>query len=383
MMNCRTLIVTQKLNYINPTWSLLVEELAKRANVTVIGWGYGKNYSDYRTVTRELGHFDVAIVDPWVVGPSRPYLEESRPVGILDAGIPTFINLMVQDLHTLGEDFFRGYIDRCSFAISIVGSPQFWKRSFAVSYPREHWLKPGYVTEKPEVIDERFLLFPHAVGEDEFHAVARQRPIDISIAGTSYWFRSQAAEIIKDAAGLKVKSQASLIERAAARLAVNSRPARRLGAIPVAQFLFRRTLRRSLASITCDGSVGYPIRKFFEIPAAGSILIAHPFEQPEALGFRHRDTAVLVGDADLHTLGDIVRWLKSDSVQSRALATRGQDMVRSFHNVSRRVDQILQAAAAAAAGKLVGMRWHDANPILSLSAGSGGFHAEKAGQGSG
>lgn len=377
-MDCRTLVVTQRLNYINPTWGLLVEELAKRASVTVIGWGYGKNYSDYRAVTRELGHFDVAIVDPWVVGPSRPYLEESRPVGILEAGLPTIINLMVQDLHTLGEDFFRDYVDRCSFVISIVGSPQFWKRSFAESYPREHWLKPGYVTETPEVIDERFLLFPHAVGEHEFHAVASQRPIDVSIPGTTYWFRSQAAEIIKHAAGLKVKSQATRIERAAARLAVNSRAARHLGAIPTAQFLFRRTLRRSLSSVTCDGSIGYPIRKFFEIPAAGSILIARPFEQPEALGFRHRDTAILVDDADLHRLADIVRWLKSDSIESRALATRGQDMVRSFHTVSRRVDQILQAAAAAAAGKLAGMRWQDANPILDLSEGRNGSHAKKA-----
>jgi hypothetical protein len=380
MTACRTLIVTQRLNYLNPTWGLLVEELSQRANVNVIGWGYGRNYSDYRAVTRALGHFDVAIVDPWVVGPSRPYLEKSRPVGILDAGIPIIINLMAQDLHTFSEDFFRRYIDRCSFAISTVGSPQFWKRSFTESYPREAWLKPGYVTENPQAIDERFLLFPHAVGEQEFHAVGRRKPIDVSVPGTTYWFRSRAAEALENAVGLNAKSQATLIERGAARLAVNSRMARRLGAIPIAQFLFRRTLRRSLSSVTCDGSIGYPIRKFFEIPAAGTILIARPFEQPEALGFRHRDTAILVDDSDLDRLDDIVHWLKSDSIESRALATRGQDMVRNFHTVSRRVDQILQAAAAAAAGKLLGMRWRGADPILDVSGGHDGSLAKKAGR---
>ena len=374
MTSCRTLIVTQKLDYLNPTWGLLAKELSQRANVCVIGWGYGRNYSDYRAVTGALGHFDVAIVDPWVVGPSRPYLEESRPVGILDAGIPAVINLMAQDLHTFSENFFRGYIDRCSFAISTVGSPQFWKRSFMELYPREPWLKPGYVTENPQAIDERFLLFPHAVGEREFHAVGGQRPIDVSIPGTTYWFRSRAAEALENAAGLNVKCQATLIERGAARLAVNSRQARRLGAIPIAQFLFRRTLQRSLASVTCDGSIGYPIRKFFEIPAAGSVLIARPFEQPEALGFRHRDTAILVSEADLQRLDEIVLWLKSDSVESRALAARGQEMVREFHTVSRRADQILETAAAIAAGKLTGMSWHAARPRLDLRQGQNEPH---------
>jgi hypothetical protein len=373
MTDCRTLIVTQKLSYLNPAWGLLAEELARRPNVRVIGWGYGRNYSDYREVIGALGRFDVAIVDPWVVGPSRPYLEQSRPTGILDAGIPLVINLMAQDLHTFSEDFFRGYIDRCSFAISTIGSPQFWKRSFAELYPREPWLKPGYVTENPQAIDGRFLLFPHAVSEREFCSVKRRRPIDVSIPGTTYWFRSRAAEALEHAVGLKVKSRATLIERGAARFSVSSRLARRLGAIPVAQFLFRRTLRRSLASITCDGSIGYPIRKFFEIPAAGSILVARPFEQPEALGFRHGDTAFLVSDSDIQRLDDIVHWLKSNSDESRALATRGQEMVREFHMVPRRVDQILEVAEAIAAGKLTGMSWHSAEPVLDLRQGQGAF----------
>ena len=283
-----------------PDLGLLVEELAKRANVRVIGWGYGKTYSDYCAVTNALGHFDVAIVDPWVVGPSSPYLEKSRPVGILEAGIPVIINLMAQDLHAFQRRLFPQL-----YRSMLVCNLDRWQSAVleAVvhrSLPARAWLKPGYVTENPEVIDERFLLFPHAVGEHEFHAVASQKPIDVSIPGTTYWFRSRAAEALENAAGLNVKSQATLIERGAARLAVNSRTARSLGAIPIAQCLFRRTLRRSLASVTCDGSIGYPIRKFFEIPAAGSVLIARPFEQPEALGFRHRDTAILVSDADLH-----------------------------------------------------------------------------------
>jgi len=365
-MNSRTLIVTQRLPYLNPTWGLLVDELAKRANVSVIGWGYGRAYTDYRAVTGELGHFDVAIVDPWVVGPSAPYLDESRPLGILEAGIPLIMNLMGQDLHAFSEDFFRGYIDRCSFAISVVGSPQFWNRSFAEAFPREPWLKSTYVTENPGVIDERFLLFPHAIGAHEFYPVEGRRPIDVGIPGTTYWFRSQAAAALENATGLRVKSRATPIERRAAGLAVNNRTARKLGVIPIAQFMFRRTLRRSLASITCDGSIGYPIRKFFEIPAAGSVVIARPFEQPEALGFRHRDTAILVSDGDIHRLSEIVRWLKSDSRESRALATRGQDMVREFHTVSRRADQILEAAEAIAAGKLTCMTWSNARPILDL-----------------
>ena len=38
-------------------------------------------------------------------------------LGILDAGIPLIMNMMVQDVHGFSEDFFRGYVDRCSFAI--------------------------------------------------------------------------------------------------------------------------------------------------------------------------------------------------------------------------------------------------------------------------
>ena len=190
----------------------------------VIGWGHGKNYSNYREVTDDLGRFDVAIADPWVVGPSRPYLEQCRPVGILDAGIPVILNLMAQDLHTFSQEFFRSYIDRGSFSISTVGSPQFWKQSFADAYPREPWLKPGFVTENAKAIDERFLIFPHAIDDNEFYGVDRPRPIDVSIAGTTYWFRSRAAEALEGAKGLKVKSRATLFERGAARFAVSRRP---------------------------------------------------------------------------------------------------------------------------------------------------------------
>ena len=65
-------------------------------------------------------------------------------------------------------------------------------------------------------------------------------------------------------------------------------------------------------------------------------------------------------------LDEIVLWLKSNFVERLALAIRGQELVRVFHTVSRRVDQILETAAAIAAGKLTGMSWQDARPKLDL-----------------
>ena len=41
-------------------------------------------------------------------------------------------------------------------------------------------------------------------------------------------------------------------------------------------------------------------------------------------------------------------------------------MVREFHTISRRVDQLLEAAGLIAAGKLTGMRWRNAEPVLDL-----------------
>lgn len=364
----RVLVITQKWNYLNPTLPLLTRELANRPEVVVTGWGYGDRFTRMADLTRKYGSFDVAIVDPWVLTKGgEEFYANCRPADLLEAGIPLILNLVMQDIHNLSAEFFRTVVDKCQFVLSTVASPQFWKACF--DFERESWLKPSFTTTSPELINDRFLLIPHAVGEHEFASVERRRPWDVGVEGVRYHFRSKAIDVLSRSADLRCKLKTGRLHRVAARLATDYYSGRYLGTVLLAQWLFRRSLRRSLCGITCEGSIGYPIRKFFEIPAAGAVLIARPFEQPEALGFRHRDTAILVDDADLYRLGEIVLWLKSDSVESRALATRGQEMVREFHTVSRRVDQILEIAAAIATGKMTGMSWHHARPKLDLSHG--------------
>jgi len=359
------LIISQKWEYGNPTAHRLLRELQQRRDVVLAGWGLPTPSDSVARLSQIHGKFDAILVDPWVLQttPSQ-YYDGLRPPDLFDYGAPIVLNLLQYDIHNLTEEFFREFIDPCSYVVSSVASPQFWKFSQpSPSDVNEHWFDPsGFPIRCPHFIDERFLMVPHCVGPDEIIRPKRKRR-DFSVMGVKYDFRTRALEYIRHQGFSHYR--ATKLDSAVAHLNTNYYSSK----IPFVRrwyrSRFRLAIERARLSVTCDGSVGYAVRKFFEIPAFGSVLAGRFFPNPEGLGFVDGRTAFFLDADHVERLTHLQALASGNAAEYLQVLNAGQEMVRECHTVARRADQLLAILEAIGAGSLNRMRWERGDMKIS------------------
>lgn len=193
---------------------------------------------------------------------------------------------------------------------------------------------------------ERVISMPAMVADDEFCLTPLMgRPFQWSVPGTRYPARQAALERLGKAhlriGGLwhyrRMKALSAL------GWPLYSTPA----GIRRYSYGFQQTLRQSHVVFTCGSPLKLPIRKFFEIPAAGAVLSCDPPFGFQALGFVHGVNALV------HRADDITFSL--DKMQ--AIATAGQQLVRRAHSVAARAVQVETCVTRLLAGTFHGAHW--------------------------
>ncbi len=363
----RLLVIGQNLPWLNPTSSLILNALSRQSNCFVTGRNFKEQFNTVHDLKAAKGTFDVALVEPWALSddPPEPY-RPCQVAGLRDSGIPIIMNFMQYDLHHLSKEFFEQYVVSGTCCVTTASDRILWPKDFSKLYDRESWLQPCFVTENPEAIDKKIVLMPHCLAQDEFIELNTKRPIDVSIPGTGYFFRRLVRDRVRIVRDLTVSDRPSAVQKALAMISLKwgGRLGPVLGMTRAAQMLFRRNLSKSMVGITCHGTVNYPIRKFFEIPAAGCLLVANMFQPSEALGFKSMTNCVDITSADLDGLEDVLRWAVSDAADVRVIRQSGQDMVRECHTVDRRVEQILALCERVAAGTFQSVSWAQGKPVF-------------------
>lgn len=116
---------------------------------------------------------------------------------------------------------------------------------------------------------------------------------------------------------------------------------------------FQRTLRTSRYVYTAPGGFGLPVRKFFEIPAAGPIFLCQPCTGYRDLGFVDGVQFKSVAPTDLpRVLRDL-----SVSGAGHEMAVAGRKVVAAAHSLQARAQQISRCLAAFRNGAYRGARW--------------------------
>jgi len=124
-------------------------------------------------------------------------------------------------------------------------------------------------------------------------------------------------------------------------------------ALRLYNLFFQRTLADTRCVYTARGGFGMPIRKFFEIPAAGALLICNPCNGYIDLGFEAGRHYV---KAEPDTLLDVLsEWLPSPRAQE--VASAGQQLIIARHSMAARGEQIERCLRAMVAGSYRGARW--------------------------
>jgi hypothetical protein len=212
---------------------------------------------------------------------------------------------------------------------------------------------------------ERILSTPHFVADNEFsELLLSHRPCDWSVLGADYQSRLTAKQYL-DKAGIS-RSGTYLPHLFSMAQKFHVHLYNKFWAIRMMNALFHHALRTSRYSFTCGSLLRYPIRKFFEIPAAGCVLVTDGCNGFEALGFQDRKNAVVCQPEDIP---ETHQWLSRDPNRAQAIATRGRELVKGAHSVSARGRQLGESFSRIMAGRFSGTYWSGGQLCFRESSG--------------
>lgn len=384
----RVLYVDANAWHINPTANLLPALIRERFPSARF---YGPGFVDDAVLAGGLlsfanrhGPFDVALL-----GPATPFLGDGEDA---DIGAVTYLRryashrLFDRTILTFFADA-RAAFGKLPSAIRLISVLNFdyyattqkqvdvlLKHSIAVLGPNDQFvlaladlpdfacLEKHYVRKADRFTDvwrnfllrhpERVVTATHFVGPQEYcFDPLSVRPYEIAVPGVEYLLRKDAVRRLAGSRLCRASKAYFHIYRLANRMGLPaySHPL----ALRLYNLFFQRTLADTRCLYTARGGFGMPIRKFFEIPAAGALLICSPCNGYVDLGF---EAGCHYVQSEPDALLDVLsEWLPSP--QAQEVASAGQQLVITRHSMAARGEQIERCLRAMVAGTYRGARW--------------------------
>jgi hypothetical protein len=202
--------------------------------------------------------------------------------------------------------------------------------------------------------DHRIISIPAFVSHSEFSwSPISCRKVPWSVMGIDYWARKEAKKNLARANIYCRKGSwvwfFSLLDK------LNLSPFANPLLSRIYNYLFQVALESSRYSFTCGSGLGYPIRKFFEIPALGSVLVCIPCNGFKDLGFVDKKNAISCMPQDIL---DVHNFLESDQERAQDIANAGRELVWKKHTAHARARQIARSLAAIKNKKFMGTYWN-------------------------
>jgi hypothetical protein len=379
----RILVFAPRSRYINPTEEELFQELPHHCDVVFHGPGFtpmDQLATDARDAYDRYGPFDAAILHQYFLFDSLPAavgscyfpfdvkrFHRSRP------GFPRNFSRLpcIRIAQLLRMDYYAVSKEMVAEMDAFAGYFITWSAQFVPSLKDlEDVAREGWETRPTDTYRDfalgnngRILPYMHTVSERLFcrrNVVGRKWPV--YVPGQLYALRHDAVAALR-AEGYRIANR-SRLTGALSRLtaAVSGRP---LFSLPVAirclQKSFRNRIKNSLVCFTDGSRLRWPLRKYFEIPAFGSLLACEPFLQSESLGFLAGQHFVAAAPRDLP---DVVRQATREPGWAAGLIDTSQAMVRRLHSPAARVGQLLRALRAVLFDEYRGACWENGQLAL-------------------
>ena len=386
----RILYLTFAVSFIDPTRELLVDILGQAGALTL----YGPGHSSPRELDEGVaafadrhGPFDVVVTDEYVLQDfDDPDPRRHRFVNhacrfdrallgkaveyrafLRQCRIPRVLTLMQSDFYNFPSRYIERMDELGDYFITWGGElvlakaaadPDAARLGGVNAYILDRWNDNyrDFVTAQ----SHRIISCPQYVAAAEFDdRPLAGRPHPWSVLGADYQARMVARDHL-DRAGIACSGRRLPYAFAAAnRIKLNLHA--HYWSLGLLHWGFRSALRRSRHSFTCGSILRWPIRKFFEIPANGCVLVAEPSEGFGDLGFVHGRTAVACRPDDIL---DAHAWLSADPARAQAIAAAGRDLVRDHHSVGARARQIGACLRRIRDGAFRGARWRNGDFAL-------------------
>lgn len=221
-----------------------------------------------------------------------------------------------------------------------------------------------FVSQQPE----RIITATHFVSPDEFsfNALAVRNNL-ISVPGVGYHLRKEAIKNLRTKGYYNISSASfSSVYKLANRLGL--RVYGRSIPLKLFNFLFFRVLSNTKFIYTARGAFGTPVRKFFEIPAAGALLLCTPCLGYDELGFNNNEHYIETAPGGLV---DVLDKLSSEFKTTQRIATAGRKLVDSKHSINARANQIRACLNEMVDGNYLGSYWDKGRFVMKKQDKSG------------
>lgn len=378
----RILCLDCDIQYLNPTRNLIVRLLSLCGKVSCFGPGYVSSEVlalGLKEFIKLYGPFDVVIATEHIIfasdyiGPDikkiylknyffqfpKKDLDERKKILTEFKELPLkkvacllesdYYNFSQSKLDSLEKsaDFFIGWGSQ--FFQERKNLPQLNKEVFSENC-NDNWL--NFVIKN----EQKIIPLAQFIDDHEFcFTDIAHRPFDWSVPGAAYHARNEAKTYLKSAKGLSLnKSRHSLFGATLSRFGLN--PFSWPFYIAYSNFKFRNTIMRSKFVFTCGSGLNWPVRKFFEIPALGSVLVCKPCNGFLELGFKDGVNAIISAPKDLPALH---QKLAGDLNETQKIASLGRALVSEKHSINVRAVQLKNALEKVINCCWYGGRWHD------------------------
>ena len=375
--------VDVNVRYLNRTRGELIGALHRSCDLKCIGPGFsnGDPIQHLRDVLSDPTAVDVIVTTPHIVFAtaladrsvaeiaalyrrSFAYTFDESQLGCLAdmnkllaaAEVPTVLLLLEADYYNFGPfeiDAFKMVAD------SIFGfGPECWSVKSAMPHlAKETFAEKAtdfwsdYLSENGDSV---FSLH-HLVGDDEFcYMPLSERKHSWSVMGAGYASRQAALACLRER-GIKPVATSAKRKIIGGLKRIGALRGESNWSLDLVQGDFHRKLCGARYSYTCGSGLDMPIRKFFEIPAAGSVLVCRPFRGAQHLGFVPGEHYV---ESEPQDLWDVHCYLEANPDEAQRIAHAGQALVKRLHSVGARAEQLRQSLEAVIRGNGVG-RWCD------------------------
>lgn len=205
---------------------------------------------------------------------------------------------------------------------------------------------------------KKIISLPHFVSESEFiYGDIQNRKKIINVPGVNYYNRKRAIKTLKKA---KINLDSKLHIILYSLLAkLGFKPFSNPHLLKLYNNIFNESIINSKYSFSCGSAYEATTRKFFEIPALGSLLILEPFKGEgkkilESLGYLE-DQNFISCTAD--NLIDKIYELEKNREYASEIAFNGQKLVFENHSSVARSEQIFKSLDAISKSQFKGSSW--------------------------
>ena len=375
----RLLFLDMNVRYMNPTRGLVPAMLRECAETVCYGPGYqppGVLARGVQAFYDSHGPFDFVVGNETAVFWEQPDGGDD-PWGLRNYHV-TFAKQAVDAMRDIGPWFTKYRGRKLLLLLEFDAYPMtrrqqalveevnawygvMWDRSLMESVhdsvdlvhePYGHRANDNYF-EFVTAHEARIMALPHFVADSEFTwSTLADRDPRWCVPGASYHYRALARRTL-GRAGL-LKPQFPWMKAYAVLARIGARPFSRPTLLNLYGAQFVGAIENSRCCYTCGSAQRMHIRKHFEIPARGAVLVTAPINGFEGMGFTDGvNCFVRMPDQ----LVELHHELERDLDRAQAVASAGRELIWSMHRVSNRGRQLRECLDAIVSGRFAGCVW--------------------------